>query len=143
MAEVIKTKFDGTIEEDVQLEQIDGKPPAVETTLANAENVYKSFLYLREMYSMFPSKIQTLDAYTSSSSDYKSLNIPKNVNRLMVTNTSSDTNLNLRFNGSGEYVILPLDKEKIEIIATTDSETGTQVEYKGYISVRFVVEQEF
>jgi len=50
MAKAINTPFDQPIEEDVLLEQLDGQPPAVQTTLKNAENVYKSFLYLRKMY---------------------------------------------------------------------------------------------
>jgi hypothetical protein len=138
----IKTPFDGTIDEDVQLEQVNGAAD-IETILANSENVYKAFLYLRKMYSIFPQRVQTLGAFTGSSSDYTVLNIPKNVNRIIVKNLSTDSNLMLRFNNSDEYAILPQEKEEIAIIATTDDVKGTKVEYNGNISVRFVVNQEF
>jgi len=143
MPKVIQTPFDGTIEEDVQLEQIDGKPPAVETVLANAENVYKSFLYLRKMYSVFPRKIQTVGSFTGNSSEFTKLEIPTYVNRLVIKNTSTDKNLSLRFDGEGEYVLFPLEKETIEIIPTTDDSNGTTVEFYGNISVRYIIEQEF
>jgi len=143
MARVINTPFDGTIDEDVQLEQVQGSAINPEQILGNAENVYKSFLYLRDMYSMYPQKKQTIGALTDSVSDYTTLNIPTNVNRLIVKNYKTDANLYLKFNGDGEYIIFPSQTEEISIIATTDSTTGTKVEYKGNISVRFVIEQEF
>jgi len=142
MAEVIKTQFDGTIEQDVQLEYIDGKPPAVETTLANAENVYKSFLYLRKMYSMFPQVEQTAGAFTGTYSDYTAVSVPKYANRITIKNYSEDSLAYIKINGS-EYTIMPGERETIPITATTDETTGDAIEVKGSVSARFTIVQEF
>lgn len=136
MAKVIETQFDQDVALDVALEQIDGKPPAVQTTLKNAENVYKSFLYLRKMYSKFPTK-QTILAM--STVDYASLtpvNIPEYANYILVNNFSGST-AEVSINGN-VYTMQPSEKEQFPITApdTTSSPAidGDTLEIKGTVS---------
>ena len=141
MAEVIKTAFDGTIEEDVQLEYIDGKPPAIETTLAEAENVYKSFLYLRKMYSMFPQVEQTAGAFTGNYADYATISVPKYANRITIKNLDSENLAYIKINGA-EYALMPGERETIPFTATTDDKVGDTLKVKGNVSARFTIVQE-
>jgi len=141
MPKVITTPFDDTIEEDVQLEQIDGKPPAVETTLANAENVYKAFLYLRKMYSMFPQKETIAQANTVAYTDYNTVNKPMYANRLLVNNIDSD-NVYVKING-GEFTVLPGQTFELPIVPKDDENSGDSIEMKGKISYIFKIVQEY
>jgi len=133
MPTVIKTPFDGTIQEDVQLETIDGKPPAVQTTLANAENIYKSFLYLRKMYSFFPEIEQSLGAFNGNYGDYVQLQLPVGANIIRFKNLSDSDNAFIKING-GEYVLLPHEMEEIAFVANTTDEVNTKIEVKGYVA---------
>jgi len=143
MALTIQTPFDGTIDESVQLEQVSGSGLNPEEILGNAENVYKSFLYLRKMYSIYPQKTQTVSAFTGESSSDTALNIPLNVNKLVVKNYDTDNNLSLKFSSNEEYLIFPGQTEEISITANTEEETNTNITYNGKISVRFVIGQDY
>jgi len=144
MPKVINTPFDGPIDEDVQLEQVKNSAINPEQILGNAENVYKSFLFLRDMFSTYPKKRQTVGSFTNSVSSLTSLNIPKDVNKLIVKNYDATNNLFLKFNNEGDYIIFPKQTEEIDIIPVSNlTNKGTTVEYNGSISVRFVIEQEF
>ncbi len=115
MAQAINTTFDSPIEEDVLLEQLDGQPPAVQTTLKNAENVYKSFLYLRKMYSNFPGKETILSMNTVSLASYTPLTISERATHILVNNYSANT-AGIKING-GEYILQPGEKMTFPIIA--------------------------
>ena len=136
MAKVINTQFDQEIDLDIALELIDGKPPAVQTTLKNAENVYKSFLYLRKMYSMFPTKETITGMHTENYASYTVIAIPENTNYIVVNNSSASV-ANIKINGM-EYVMSAGEKEKFPIIAPDTSVspaiTGDTLELKGAVS---------
>ena len=136
----IKTQFDNPIEQDVALELINNKPPAVETTLKNAENVYKSFLYLRKMYSMYPQKNTILKADTVNYSDYTEITKPENGNYLTINNLSDDV-VYLKINGD-EFGINVGQIIDFPIVPKTDDDKGDKVELKGKMSYMFKIIQE-
>ncbi len=136
MAQAINTSFDQTVEQDVILEQLDGQPPAIQTTLKNAENVYKSFLYLRKMYSQFPVKETILEMATVSNSNYSQLTIPENGNYIIVNNYSTSS-AGIKIN-NGEYILQPGEKERFPIVAPDASVSpaipGDDIELNGNVS---------
>lgn len=119
MPQAINTNFDQDIEQDVVLEQLDGKAPAVQVTLKNAENVYKSFLYLRKMYSTFPSRETIMDMDTVALSSYTQVVIPEKSNYIVVNNYSTATS-GIKIN-SKEYILQPGEKETFPIISADSS----------------------
>jgi hypothetical protein len=136
MAQAINTSFDQTVEEDVLLEQLDGQAPAVQTTLKNAENVYKSFLYLRKMYSEFPARKTIIDMQTASYTDYTVVEIPTKTNMILVNNYSGQT-AGIKIN-SGEYILQPGEKQEFPLICpdttVVPAVAGDVLELKGDIS---------
>lgn len=136
MAQAINTNFDQPVENDVTLEQLDGQAPAVQVTLKNAENVYKSFLYLRKMYSSFPAKESILDIKTVDYTDYASVVIPENSTEITINNFSG-SNAGIKIN-SGEYIIQPGEKITLPVVSPDSSVTpnvaGDTVELKGSVS---------
>ena len=136
----IKTQFDNPIEQDVALELINNKPPAVETTLKNAENVYKSFLYLRKMYSMYPQKNTILKANTVNYITYTKLQKPENGNYLTVNNLSTNI-VYLKINDD-EFGINVGQMIDFPIVPKTDEEEGDKIELKGKLSYMIKAIQE-
>ena len=136
MAKAINTSFDKAIEEDVALEQLDGQPPAVQTTLKNAENVYKSFLYLRKMYSHFPAKNTILSMATVSNAALEVITILPGANYIVVNNYSGAT-ASIDING-GEYILQAGEKESFPIVSPDASAipvvAGDTVSLKGAVS---------
>lgn len=136
MAQAINTSFDQSVEQDVILEQLDGRPPAIQTTLKNAENVYKSFLYLRKMYSIYPNRETIMNMGTQSSTIFVQTNIPEGSNYVTVNNIS-ENNVVVRINGN-EYALLPGQKEVFPIVSPDTSVSpivsGDTFEIKGTAS---------
>ena len=136
MAQAIVTEFDQAVEIDVALEQIDGAAPAVQTTLKNAENVYKSFLYLRKMYSNFPAKDTIISMATVSYGSYTIVSIPEKSNKIIVNNYSASS-AGIKING-GEYILQPGEKESFPLVApdptAVPSVAGDILEINGIIS---------
>ena len=137
----IKTPFDANIEQDVILEQIDNKPPAIETTLKNAENTYKAFLYLRKMYSMYPQKEQILKMGIISNSDYEEVSKPDNGNYVFVSNLSDDISY-IKINGD-EFAIAPNKDFTFPLIPKTDDNDGDKLEFKGKLSYYIKIKQDY
>jgi hypothetical protein len=89
MAQAINTQFDDSIENDLSLELFEGAAPSVQVTLKNAENVYKSFLYLRKMYSNFPAKKTIVAMDTIDQGSPTVIPVPEAVNEIIVSNIGS------------------------------------------------------
>ena len=115
MAQAIETNFDQALEQDFLLEQLDGQAPAVATTLKNAENVYKSFLYLKKMYSKYPAKdtIKLMDTVSYPTDTL--VIIPEEGNWITVNNYSG-ANAAITING-GKYILQPGEKESFPLIS--------------------------
>ena len=114
MAKAINTSFDQNIEQDVALEQIDGQAPSVQTTLKNAENVYKSFLYLRKMYSEFPAKTTIISMDTENFASYTIVVVLSKANIILINNYSASV-AGIKING-GEYILQPGEKQSFPVI---------------------------
>lgn len=136
MSRAINTGFDQDIDLDVALELIDGKQPAVQTTLKNAENVYKSFLYLKKLYSTFPSSRNILGMNTINNATLAQVITPELTNIITVNNISN-ANTIVSING-GQYTMTPGEKVDFPIIApdTTSSPViaGDTVLVQGNVS---------
>jgi len=145
MAQAINTSFDQQIDQDVILEPIDGNPPPVQTTLKNAENVYKSFLYLRKMYSMYPAKRTILDMGTVNFSAYNTISIPSGANKIIVNNFSQN-NAGIKINGK-EYIMQPGEKAEFPLVAPDTSVSpavaGDTLELNGQVSYIIENSQEY
>ncbi len=136
MAKAISTDFDQTVEEDVLLELVEGQTPAVQTTLQNAENVYKSFLYLRKMYSKFPAKQTILGMSTIDEVAYVSVIVPTDANHILINNFSAAL-AGIKINGN-EYVVQIGEKTELPLVApdliSVPVVAGDNLELKGNIS---------
>jgi len=145
MARAINTSFDQQIDQDVILEPIDGNPPPVQTTLKNAENVYKSFLYLRKMYSEYPARRTILDMGTVDFSGYTQVPVPNGANKIIVNNFSQE-NAGIKINGK-EYIFQAGEKEGFPIVASDTSASpavqGDSVEINGQVSYVIENNQEY
>jgi len=124
-AQAISTNFDKPIEEDVLLESIDGNPPLVKTTLQNAENVYKSFLYLRKMYSMFPAKRTVLGMGTIIDAVYVPVAIPDGSNFVTLNNFGGTTS-GVKLNGN-EYIMSAGEKIELPVVSADSTATPAVV----------------
>ena len=136
MAQAIVTEFDQAVEIDVALEQIDGAAPAVQTTLKNAENVYKSFLYLRKMYSNFPAKTTITGMDNVVYATYTVVTVLDDSN-IIVVNNHSDLSAGIKING-GEYILQPGEKESFPLVApdatVVPTVSGDILELNGTVS---------
>jgi len=135
-ARAINTRFDKELGEDVILEQVDGKEPAVATTLKNAENILKSFLYIKKMYTGNLSSAKVLGVGNVSVADYEALTIPEETQDIRISNTSSSTS-SFKING-GVYIMQPGEIVELPIAAPVANAVpaiaGDIVELKGDIS---------
>ncbi len=135
-AQAIVTDFDQPIEGDVLLESIDGQTPAVQTTLKNAENVYKSFLYLRKMYSNFPAKSTITSMATIDYSSYTGVPVTEKTTEVLINNFSG-SNGGIKING-GEYILQPGERTVFPIVAPDNTTSppiiGDSMELNGNLS---------
>lgn len=117
MADVIKTRYDDELYNDVILEQIDGKDPAVATTLKNAENIYKSFLYLKKMYTggLSSGKVVKMGTITSAGA-YVDVTLLEDTTTLKVSNVSAANSAFIELNGE-EYQMQPLEQITLPLVA--------------------------
>ena len=146
MAEVIGTQFDQDIAAAVALEQFDGKPPAIQKTLQNAENVYKAFLYLKKMYSMFPAKETILYMGTVANADFAAVAIPEHSNYIQVNSLSDASDVSIKINGM-EYRLNSKQKESFPVVAPEPAATtpvaGDTVLVKGSASILISNKKEY
>jgi len=143
MARVINTQFDNPLEEDIALESVDSQN--VVDTLKNAENVYKSFLYLRKMYSYFPAKETIRSMGNVSSTDFVQISIPENCNYATIENFGTAT-ASVKINGM-EYIMNPGSKSRFPIVApdpnAVPAVAGDLLELKGDVSYMIADIQEY
>jgi len=136
MAKAINTNFDQAMEEDVLLEPIDGKEPAVATTLKNSENIFKSFMYIKKMYSGGLSSARVLSMGSVDNTEFETIAIPDKAVDMRVSNISS-SEASIKING-GEYKLQAGEIIEIPVIHPNSSVvpavSGDLVELKGKIS---------
>lgn len=94
----IVTRFDKVVDQDVILEQIDGKEPAVATTLKNAENIFKSYAYLKKLYSGSISTRRVISCGTTGVGETLSLSIVEDVDEVELVNLSASDVMTVTIN---------------------------------------------
>jgi len=144
MPRAINTGFDQTVPEDVFLEQIDGKEPAVATTLKNAENIYKSFLYIKKMYTGSLSSARVVAMGNVDNAVFETITIPPEAIDAIFRNTST-TESSIRINGV-EYKMSPSETLNLPLIPPNDQAsppiTGDTLELKGQISYVLLIKSQ-
>ena len=104
MPEVIQTPFDDTIDEAVQLEQPDEEILDYESLLVNAENIYKSFLYLKRVFSSAPIFNKIIKIQKFKGVDKLEVEIEKEANLVTFKNIG-ESNAYVTYNDNDELVL--------------------------------------
>jgi hypothetical protein len=94
---IVETEFDGTLEEDVILEEVDDVMNAI-NILKNAENIYKANLYLKEMFTSAPVFNEVLKFDTIETSGRENYQYNENSSLILIKNLR-DTELKVYLNG--------------------------------------------
>ena len=110
---VVKTKFDAPLEEDVVLEKTENTQNITDL-LKNAENIFKGFLYLKDMYSSAPTfnkivKIEYLDGVSD-----KEIELDSDANFIVFKNGKKD-NAEIYYNKNEKLVIYPYEQFDIPL----------------------------
>ena len=105
---VVKTKFDAPLEEDVILEQTENTQNITDL-LKNAENIFKGFLYLKDMYSSAPTfnkivKIEYLDGVSD-----KEIELDPDANFIVFKNGKKDDS-EIYYNNNDKLVLYPYEQ---------------------------------
>ena len=133
---VIKTGFDNPVGEDVALELIDGKEPAVSTTLKNSENIYKSYLYMKKLYTGRLSSGKIFSIGSVANAEYEVVTLQADASEMRISNTASSNSF-VKING-GEYKMQPGEIMTIPIVCPLPSATppvaGDNLQLKGEVS---------
>ena len=109
---LIKTDFDNPLEEDIVFEETD-ETPSFEDILKNSENLIKSFLYLKKMFSSAPELNTVYSFQTIETIELAEIDIAEDTNVIMVKNVK-DSNSSIFLNG-GELVLLPFESFEFPI----------------------------
>lgn len=120
----MKTPFDNPLEEDVILE--DGpNVQDISNLLKNSENIFKAFLYLKELFSAEPTfnkivKIDYLDSVTE-----KTIDIDPTANFIVFKNNKKDDSY-IWYNDNDKLVLYPYEQFEIPLFeGDTIKITGT------------------
>ena len=134
MADVVKTPFDDPIEDDVSLEQTDNETMPYGDLLANAENIFKAFLYLKEMFSSAPifNKIVKIDKIEGGD-DYQVI-VNSDANLLTFKNFG-DNKGEIVYNNNDPIVLFPYEQIDIpyndgDVFKVTGDINVIQIQYE-------------
>ncbi len=123
---VIETEFDGTIEEDVILEEVDSKKETSDI-LKHAENIYKANLYLRELFTSAPVFNEVVSFATIETSGKEVYAHNANSNLIMIKNLKdAESKIYL---GAGFLVLLAFESFEFPI------SEGMSIEIDGRVSI--------
>jgi len=85
MAKFIQTPVDDQLVNDVSLEAV-ANPETYQDILGNAENIYKSFLYLKKMFSSSPNLNKILSIQKIDSRDETTIEVNSEASIVVVKN---------------------------------------------------------
>jgi len=116
MADVIKTPFDDPISEDVTLEQTENETMPYDQLLANAENILKSFLYLKDLYSSAPvfNKIVKIQKFEGANDTPVEIDTEAN---LVTIKNLSDSVSEVKYNDNEPLVLFQYEQVDIPIFS--------------------------
>jgi len=124
MGNTIKTRFDSPLEEDVTFEQTENQQE-ISDLLKNTENIYKAFLYMKEMFSSAPvfNKIVNI-TYVDDVTD-EDISINEEANLLTFKNNNKDTS-EIYYNNNDKLVLYAYEQIDIPVFSgDTIKITGT------------------
>lgn len=116
---VIATEFDGTIPEDVILEESDNKEEMT-NILGNSENIRKAYEYLSEMYKIdkaIMNKVLKFD--TIEDTNFTAISLLADTNLILIKNIR-DSESFINYNG-GQFVLLPFESFEFPVTPATDT----------------------
>jgi len=105
---VIKTPFDDTIEQDVTLEQAD-EVIEYQSLLANAENILKSFLYLKKLFSSAPTFNKIIKIQKFEGANDTKIEIEEEANLITIKNLS-DSESEIIYNDNDPLVLFQYEQ---------------------------------
>ncbi len=120
---VIQTKFDNPLEQDIVFEETD-ETQQFEDILKNAENIIKSFLYLKEMSNASSPFVNSVIKMTTidTSQEREEYQIDELTGKVFIKNISSTENYSIYFN-NGEFVLFPYETLEFPVKEETVLET--------------------
>jgi len=124
MGNTIKTRFDNPLEEDVAFEQTKNQQ-GISDLLKNTENIYKAFLYMKEMFSSAPvfNKIVNI-TYIDNATD-EDISIDEKANLLTFKNNNKDIS-EIYYNDNDKLVLYAYEQIDIPVFSgDTIKVTGT------------------
>lgn len=103
---IINTEFDNPLEEDIVLEETD-ETLSFKNVLRNSENMLKSVMYLKKLFTMSPTfnrvvKVSTIDATSDTAI------VPDPETNVILVKNITDSNFELYLNG-GQLILLPFE----------------------------------
>ena len=127
MGNIIKTKFDGAIEEDVSFENSE-EVVDIEETLKSSENILKGFMYLKEMFSSAPTFNKIIKINYIEDADKEKLTIEKETNLITFKNNKDDTS-EVYYNDNDKLLLYPYEQLDIPIFE------GDEIKITGTLNV--------
>ena len=130
---VVKTNFDNPLEEDVALEQTKNTK-TVEETLKDAENIFKGFLYLKDMFSSAPifNKVIKINYFDGVQNEI--VPIEKDTNFIVFKNNKKEET-EIYYNSNDKLILYPYEQfdlpiEKGDTIKVTGTLNVIQIKYE-------------
>ena len=121
---IIETEFDGILEEDVILEEVDSGMAAAEI-LKNAENIFKANLYLRELFTSAPTFNEVLKFDTIETSGREAYVYNTDTSLIMFKNLK-DEESKIYING-GYLVLLAFESFEFPVVPNMNLEIEGRV----------------
>ena len=119
---IIKTEFDGLLEDDIVFEETDQALDFAEV-LKNSENIIKSFLYLKRItdgatpYANSVLKMDTIEIETNK----QEYILTAETGLVLIKNVDSLYNSSIFFNG-GEFILFPFESLEFPVLPTSKLE---------------------
>jgi len=126
MGRVVETEFDGILEEDVILEEVENGMAAAEI-LKNAENIYKANLYLRELFTSAPTFNEVLKFNTVETSGKEAYEYSEDASLIMIKNLKDEESK--IYIDDGYLVLLAFESFEFPVVP------GMNLEIEGRVSI--------
>ena len=112
---IIRTEFDNPLEQDIAFEETEAMP-SYKDLLKNSENLMKSFLYLKKIFSISPFESSIVKVETVLFSARTQYQIEETVNYIAVKNVKDEKSS--IFINDGELVLLPFESFEFPVDST-------------------------
>ena len=113
MAKFIQTPVDDQLVNDVSLEAV-ANPETYQDILGNAENIYKSFLYLKKMFSSSPNLNKILSIQKIDSRDETTIEVNSEASIVVVKNID-DQDIYVTINNNDSLTLFQYEQFDIPV----------------------------